>query len=174
MRRLSLLLPAVGLLFATLSPAADEPLLPRGTRELGLNGTVFVSHDSPEDLFGVAAARGGYYLAKNQQVGADATVFAYSRIQDLYLSGFYRYIFAGTDRHLAPYAGVAVGANVAQFSQVGSERSLIAKGQAGVRCFMGRKFSLDIGYDLMYRRHREIGFTGRTTSILTFGFSRLF
>ena len=57
-----------------------------------------MTHDSPEDLFGVVAIRGGYYIAKKRQVGVDAAVFAYSRIQDTYVSGFYRYIFAGGER----------------------------------------------------------------------------
>ena len=118
----------VGLtLLPALSSAGDNSTLERGTKELGLSGTVYVTHDSPADLFGVVGIRGGYYFARRQQVGVDATVFAYSRIQDTYLSGFYRYIFAGSERRLAPFLGESAGANVAHFNYVGSEHSLIMR-----------------------------------------------
>lgn len=162
------------LLFPVLACAADESPLPRGTKELGLSGTIYVTHDSPEDLFGVVTVRGGYYVAKKQQVGIDATVFAYSRIQDTYLSGFYRYVFAGSERRLAPFVGASAGANLTHFDYIGSQRSLIVKGEAGLRCMMTRKFSLDVSYNLMYRKDAELGFTGTTSSILTFGFARIF
>lgn len=166
---------ATGLLLSpALSPAADDSPLPRGTRELGLSGTIYVTHDSPEDLFGVITLRGGYYVAKKQQVGIDATVFAYSRIQDTYLSGFYRYVFAGTERRLAPFVGGSAGANISHFYYIGSQHSLIVRGEVGVRYLMTSKFSLDVAYNLMYRRNATVGFTGTTSSILTFGFSRTF
>jgi hypothetical protein len=169
-----LLLATTLVLLPALSCAADESPLPRGTREVGLSGTVYLTHDSPEDLFGVIGLRGGYYVAKNQQVGVDATVFAYSRIQDVYLSGFYRYIFAGHGRRLAPFIGGAVGANVSQFGYIGSERSLITRGEFGVRYRMTGKCWLDISYNLMYRKDANLGFTGSTSSIITFGFTRTF
>ena len=174
MRRTSCSILALGLLLAALLRAADEPQLPRGTRELALNGAIYVTHDAPEDLFGTVTVRGGYYFARNHQVGAAATVFAYSRIQDVYLSGYYRYVFAGAGRHFAPYLGAAAGANVARFNQIGGEHSLIVMGQAGIRCLITPKSALDIGYDFMYRNNAEIGFTGTTSSILTFGFVRTF
>jgi hypothetical protein len=168
------LLAAVGLLFPALACAAEDSPLPRGTKELALSGTIYVSHDSPEDLFGVVTVRGGYYVAKKQQVGIDATVFAYSRIQDAYLSGFYRYVFAGGERRLAPFVGASAGANVAYFGYLGSERSLIVRGELGVRYLLTRRFSLDASYNLMYRRNAAAGFTGTTSSIVTFGFASTF
>ncbi len=165
----------VGLvLVPALSPAGDNSTLARGTKELGLSGTIYVTHDSPADLFGVVTLRGGYYLARKQQVGIDATVFAYSRIQDTYLSGFYRYTFAHDESRLAPFIGASAGANISQFNYIGSERSLIARGEAGVRFVMSPKWGLDVSYNLMYRRNASLGFTGTTSSIVTFGFSRTF
>jgi hypothetical protein len=164
---------AVVLLAPALS-AADSADLPRGTRELGLSGTVYVSHDSPADVFGVIAARFGIYAFRNHQFGADTTVFAYSRIQDIYLSGFYRYSFARPERRLAPFVGAAAGANIAHFDYLGTGRSPIVKAQGGVRYFFSGKLSLDIGYDLMWRRQSAMGFTGKTSSIVTFGFSKNF
>jgi hypothetical protein len=157
-----------------LSRAADDSPLPRGTKELGLSGTIYVTHDSPEDLFGFITLRGGYYVAKKQQVGIDATVFAYSRIQDVYMSGYYRYVFAGGEHRLAPFVGGAVGANVTQFAGYGNQHSMIVRGEAGLRYMMNAKWGFDVTYNLMYRRHAEEGLTGRTTSVVTFGFSRVF
>ena len=154
--------------------AGDYSTLPRGTKELGLGGTIYVTHDAPEDLFGVITIRGGYYVARRQQIGVDATVFAYSRVQDLYLTGYYRYVFANGERRLAPFVGAAAGANVSQFSYVGSQHSLIVRGEAGLRYMLSKKFSLDTSYNFMYRKNAEIGFTGTTTSILAFGFSWMF
>src|SRR5262245_60888247 len=124
MRIQSYFLIADGLLFPALSNAADDSILPRGTRELGLSGIAFVTHDSPQDLFGVATARAGYYVAARHQIGVDATVFAYSRIQDTYLSGFYRYVHARGDRRIAPFAGAAAGTNLSHFDQFGTQHSL--------------------------------------------------
>ncbi len=122
----------------------------------------------------MATLRGGCYFAKKQEVGIDATVFAYSRIQDAYLSGYYRYVFAGGERRVAPFVGASAGANVSQFNYVGSGRSLIVRGEVGVRFLMTSKFSLDVAYNLMYRRNATVGLTGTTSSIVTFGFSRTF
>jgi hypothetical protein len=168
----SLVLAAGLVLFPALSSGADDSPLPRGTREVGLSGIVYVTHDSPEDLFGLITVRGGYYIAKRQQVGIDATVFAYSRIQDTYLSGFYRYVFAGGERRLAPFVGAAAGANLSHFDVYGSQHSLIVRGEAGVRYMMSGKWGLDVSYNLMYRRHAVEGLTGAATSVLTFGFAR--
>ena len=154
--------------------AGDVTPLSRGSKEIGLDGIVYVSHDSPQDLFGVATGRFGYYVAGNHQVGVDATLFAYSRIQDLYLSGDYRYVMAKSERKWAPFFGAGAGANVSHFDFFGSQHSLIAKGEAGLRVFMGRRFALDIAYNLMYREHTDFGFTGTTSSILMFGFSKVF
>lgn len=145
-----------------------------GNQGTGLSGTIYVTHDSPEDLFGVIMLRGGYYVAGNHQVGVNATVFAYSRIQDVYLTGFYRYFFAAPERHWTPFVGSSVGSNVAHFNYVGAQNALIVQGEAGIRYMMTRKFGIDVSYNLMYRRNARIGFTGTTTSILTFGFSRTF
>jgi len=175
MSRIHLILAAACLVFlATPSCAADYSLLPRGTREIGLSGIAYVTHDSPEDIFGVVTFRGGYYVAKNHQVGVDATLFAYSRIQDAYLSGFYRYVFAGHERRLCPFVGAAAGANVSHFEYIPTGRSLLISGEAGVRYRMTRAFSFDVTYDLMYRRNGSFGLTGRTTSVLKFGFARIF
>ena len=165
---------AVGLLFPALLSAADDSPLPRGAREIGLSGTIYVTHDSPEDLFGVVTLRGGYYIANRQQVGVDATVFAYSRVQDTYLSGFYRYFFARRERRLAPFVGASAGANVARFNYWGGQNSLIARGEVGVRYMLTNKFGFDAAYNLMYRRDTDFGLTGSTSSILTFGFSHTF
>jgi len=172
--RSCVLLSAGLLLSTTLSSAADDSPLPGGTKELGLSGTVYVTHESPEDLFGVVTLRGGYYVGRNHQVGVDATVFAYSRVQDTYLSGFYRYIFLRGERRIAPFVGAAAGANVSRFDYLGGQNSLIVRGEGGLRFMMSSKFAFDVSYNLMYRRHAEVGFTGRTSSILTFGFSRIF
>ena len=162
----------------TISPAllraGDDSPLPRGTKELAVSGTIYVTHDSPEDLFGVVTVRGGYYVGRNQEAGIDATVFAYSRIQDTYLSGFYRYVFARAEHHLAPFAGASIGANVSHFNYVGAQHSLIVRSELGVRYLITTKCSFDLSYNLMYRRNAEVGFTGATTSILTFGFARTF
>jgi len=171
MRRFLLLL---SLLSPALVRADDPPPLPGGTKEIGLSGIVYVTHDSPEDLFGVATGRFGYYVARNHQVGVDATVFAYSRIQDVYTSGYYRYVWAKSQRRWAPFFGGGVGANVSHFASFGSQRSLIAKGEAGVRLFMSRGFGFDISYNFMYRNNTDFGFTGTTSSILTFGFAKTF
>jgi hypothetical protein len=159
-----------------LSIAADDSPLPRGTREIGLNGIIYVTHDSPEDVFGVITLRGGYYVANKHQIGIDATVFAYSRIQDTYLSAFYRYIFAGTERRVAPFMGASAGANVSRFGGYGGGQSLIVKAEGGLRFMMTSKFAMDVTYNLMYRRKADYtpGLTGPTSSIVTFGFSRIF
>lgn len=162
----------------TLAPAlsaapADDPL-PRGSWEVELSGTAYVPHDIPADTFGVAIGRFGRYLARNQEVGVDATLFAYSQVEDLYLSGFYRYVFARPGHRLAPFAGAAAGANVARFSNFGSEQSFIAKAEGGLRIFVGGRFAFDVSYNYMYRRKTEFGFTGTNSSILTFGFAKTF
>ena len=165
----------LAVLFLSVRSSAEEiPVPERDARELGLNGTLYVTHDSPEDLFGVVTVRGGYYVARKQQVGIDATLFAYSRIQDAYVGGYYRYLFARPDRRLAPFFGISAGANVSQFAYVGSQHSLIVKGELGVRYRMTRQVGLDVAYNLMYRRQNDMGFTGSTTSVITFGFSRTF
>src|SRR5581483_7308211 len=135
MRRISVVVLLV-LLAPVLLRAGDITPLSRGSKEIGLSGIVYVSHDSPQDLFGVATGRFGYYVAGNHQVAMDATVFAYSRIQDVYLSGDYRYVMARREHRLAPFFGGGVGANVSHFDFFGSQRSLIAKGEAGLRFFM--------------------------------------
>jgi len=68
----------------------------------------------------------------------------------------------------------ARSADVAHFDYVGSERSLIVTGKAGVRFMVTKKFAFDAAYNLMCRHDPNIGFTGTTMSILTFGFSRTF
>jgi hypothetical protein len=162
------------ILLPALSCAGDDSLLPRGSKEIGLSGTVFVTHDSPEDLFGVVTVRGGYYVAGRHQVGIGGTVFAYSRVQDAYLTGFYRYVLTGGERRIAPFVGASAGANVSQFNYVGSQHSLILCGELGVRYRMSDKFAFDVSYNLMYRKDAGLGFTGTTSSILTFGFARIF
>ena len=164
---------AVALLLPALL-SAEDVYLPRGARELSLSGAAYVSHDSPADVFGVLCGRFGVYAWRNHELGVDATVFAYSRIQDIYVSGFYRYTFARSERRLAPYVGVAVGANVEHFDYFATGRSLIVKPQVGVRYFLAGKISFDLGYDLMFRRETAYSLTGKTSSILTFGFSKLF
>ena len=165
----------VGLfLLPALSCAADVSNLSRGTKEIGLSGTIYVSHDSPEDVFGVATFRGGVYVAKRHLVGVDATVFAYSRIQDTYLSGFYRYIFGGREGRVVPFVGASAGSNLSHFDYFGTQHSLIVRGEVGVRFLMTSRFSLDVAYNLMYRRDDTMGFTGKTASVVTFGFSRRF
>jgi hypothetical protein len=47
--------------------APDDLPLKRGAREVGANGTNYVTHDSPEDPFGVICLRGGYYVAKTSR-----------------------------------------------------------------------------------------------------------
>lgn len=172
--RLHPLLIAAALFSPALVCAAADPPLPGNTKEIGVSGVIYVTHDSPQDLFGVVTGRFGYYVARNNEVGVDATVFAYSRIQDVYLSGFYRYVFARPEHRLAPFVGAGLGANVSYFDYFGSQRSLIAKGEAGLRFFMGRGCALDVAYNFMYRNHTEFGFTGTTSSILTFGFAKMF
>jgi hypothetical protein len=168
MRRfLLLLIPAT--LFA-----ADHSGLTRGARELALSGAVYLPHDSPADSFGMIAARLGVYVALHHQLGVDATTIAYSRIQDVYLSGFYRCTLARPERRLAPYFGAAFGANVAHFDALPAQHAAIVKAQAGIRYFFTERASLDFGYDLMYRRPTMFSLTGRTSSILTFGFSKVF
>ncbi len=162
------------LLSAALSCAAQDSGLPRGVKEIGLSGAAYVTHDSPADVFGFVTGRFGIYAARNHQVGVDATMFAYSRTQDVYLSGFYRYTFARSERRLAPYVGGAIGSNLTHFDYIDTERALILKAQAGIRYFLAAKLSLDIGYDLMFRRHTTYSLTGRTSSLMTFGFSKGF
>jgi hypothetical protein len=165
---------ALSLMFPALSCAQDDSPFRRGMRELGLSGIIFVTHDSPEDLFGVVSARGGIYVAKNHQVGIEGTVFAYSRVQDAYLSGYYRYFFARPEHRIAPFVGAGLGSNVTQLNFLGNEHSLIATGQGGLRFLLPGRFSLDVIYNLMYRRNDVRSFTGQTSSVVTFGFSRTF
>jgi len=172
MRLHRLVVLSIALVPALVSAAGDPPL-PRGAKEIGVSGVVYVTHDSPQDLFGVASGRFGYYFAGNHEVGVDGTVFAYSRIQDVYLSGFYRYVWARPQRRLAPFFGAGAGANLSHFEFFGSQHSLIAKGEAGLRIFMGRRWALDVAYNLMYRNNTEFGFTGTTSSILSFGFAKI-
>jgi hypothetical protein len=171
--QLSLAVAVAYLLLPGLLCAGDNLFLSRGTKELGISGTIYVTHDSPEDLFGVITLRGGYYFARNHQAGIDATVFAYSRIQDTYLSGYYRYLFAG-ERRIAPFLGASIGSNISHFDYVGSQHSLITCAEAGIRHMISGKFAFDLSYKLMYRKDAAIGFTGTTSSVLTFGFARTF
>ncbi len=152
--------------------AGEEEYLRRGLRELSLSGTAFIPHDSPADSFGVVAVRGGYFLSKRSEVGVDSTLFAYSQIQDAYLSGFYRLHFPMKGRRLIPFAGVAAGSNIVHYSfWGGSNPTFIGKGEVGVKYALGKRFALDAAYNLMYRRNPEVGFTSETSSIVTFGFS---
>ena len=160
--------------FCATCHASDDSPLPRGAREIAVSGTAYVTHDSPQDIFGVVTFRGGYYVANKQQVGIDTTVFAYSRSQDLYLGGYYRYLFARGERRLVPFVGGGAGANLVHFDYVGEQHSLIVQGQAGLRYMLPRGFAFDVTYNLMYRKNATIGFTGTTSSVLTFGFSRTF
>jgi hypothetical protein len=170
----SITLTVAAVLFLPALLSAEDLYLPRGARELSLSGAAYVSHDSPADVFGVLTGRFGVYAWRNHEVGVDATVFAYSRIQDIYVSGFYRYTFARSEHRLAPYAGVAVGANINHFDYFGGGHSLIVKPQVGIRYFLTGKVTFDLGYDLMFRRETTYSLTGKTSSILTFGFSKIF
>ena len=174
MLRLPVFLLSATLLLPAAACAADLLPLERGARDIGLSGTVYVTHDSPQDLFGFIDFRGGYYVARGQQLGVGATVFAYSRVQDMYMSGFYRYMLTKGDRRLVPFVGASAGANVSHFDQFGTGRSLMVRGEMGVRYLPGGKCAFDVAYNFMWRDKATVGFTGPTTSILTFGISRTF
>ena len=174
MLRLSSVLLAVGLLLPALSHAQDDPPFRRGAREIGLSGIAFVSHDSPEDAFGVMSVRAGVYVAKNQQVGIAGTLFAYSRVQDTYLTGYYRYLLLRGEHRVAPFVGAGIGANLSHLNFLGTWHSMIATGEGGVRFLLPGRFSFDLAYNLMYRRETTMSFTGRTASVVTFGFARTF
>ncbi len=152
--------------------AGEVEYLHRGLREISVSGTAFIPNDSPADTFGLIALRGGYFISRNSEVGVDTTLFAYSRIQDAYLSGFYRLHFPAKGRKLIPFVGVAAGSNIVHFEfWGGAHPTLIAKGEAGLKYVLGKRFTLDAAYNLMYRRNSEVGFTSKTSSVVTVGFS---
>jgi hypothetical protein len=152
--------------FATAAWAID-PEPPR--YDLNLSGSAYVPHDSPSDTFGVVTARAGYFLNARNEVGLDSTLFAYSRVQDVYMAGFYRFYFQPKAGRWTPFAGAGAGSNIVHYGYWGTNRTLIAKGEAGVRYLVTPRVAVDLAYNLMYRRNADVGFTGNYTSVVTFG-----
>jgi hypothetical protein len=57
---------------------------------------------------------------------------------------------------------------------MGTRQGMIVKAQTGIRYFFNGGFSLDVGYDLMFRRDAAYSLSGGTSSVMTFGFSKDF
>jgi len=169
MTRLFLFLALCAPLFAT-----DDEAFARGRKDVALSGSIYLTHDSPADSFGLVTGRAGYFFAKNQEAGLDATLFAYSRTQDLYLNGFYRYYFAQPGRKLVPFLGASAGSNVLHLDYFGRHSGLLVGGEGGVRLRLSERSSFEVGYHLLYRRQGLVSMLGKTSSLVTFGFARTF
>ncbi len=162
-------------LAAATALAADEEGIRRGLKEFSAQGALFTPNSSAFDTAGMLSGRFGYYLARHSQVGVEGTFLVYSRVTDLYASGFYRFFLVKEGRRLVPFVGAAAGSNVLSFYYWGgTTHRLLVKGEAGLRIRVAPRTGFDVAYNLMYLRGSGNGFAQTTTSVVSFGFSHAF
>jgi hypothetical protein len=153
--------------------ARESRYLSRGMTEIAAAGTLFVPHHSASDLFGVIDLGVGRLITDGNEVGVETVLFLQSGVQDVFLSGAYRYHFSTKGRRLFPFVGASAGVNI--LSDRGSSWSnFLARGELGVRYFLAQHVTMNIAYNLFYVRVAGGTFKDSTMSVGTVGLSYVF
>ncbi len=158
----------------TTGPSLGETYLGAGMWDLGLEGMVLVPHASAADVEGDVSVEVGRMITDGNEVGVSLALLLQRNAQDVYLSGHYRYNFGSATSRVRPFLGAGAGVNVLNISNVATASNFLAVGESGVRCFVSRNVSFNLGYNLIYVRIAGLGFKDSSMSLVSAGFSYVF
>lgn len=157
----------------------------RGSREVGVSGTVIIPHAYPAASIGVIDTDFGYYIARHSLVGAQALVLATSAAQAYVLMGRYRYLQHTGNPRLYPFVGVSAGAAIGhsggsitingdRYDLSGTQSQFLTRAEAGIKYFVADHVSFETAYNLLYARVADVDFKDSSASMITFGLAFTF
>lgn len=156
------------------TPATSDEYIHKGSKEIGLFGTVFIPHIDTSQTSGFASTSVGYYIARSSVIGVDFDVQAQNGLQIYVPLGFYRFVAHTANPRLFPFVGAAAGGAIEHASGLGTAKQFAAVGEAGIKYFVARHASFDIAYNLLYVHVSGATFKQSTESLSVFGFSLTF
>jgi hypothetical protein len=156
---------------AQTAKAAEESYLHKGAREIDFVGGGIIAGSSAAKSLGLAAVTADAFLSRGNMIGAG--VYS-SGVQEVFVSGLYRYFVKTSDPKLFPFIGAAGGANVVHLSDSLTSHNYLGKGEVGLRYFPMRHIAFDVSYGLQYLHTRGAGFAESTSSAISFGFAHVF
>jgi hypothetical protein len=150
---------------------AEESYLRKGGRELDFSGGGIVAGSSAAKSLGLASVTADTFLSRGNMIGAG--VYS-SGVQEMFVSGIYRYFVKTSDPKLFPFIGAVAGANVVHLSDSLTSHNYLGKGEIGLRYFAMRHIAVDVSYGLQYLHTQHAGFAESTSSAISFGFAHVF
>jgi len=149
----------------------EESYLRKGAREIDFVGGGIVTGSSATKSLGLASVTGDTFLSRGNMIGMG--VYS-SGIQEVFVSGVYRYFVKTSDPRLFPFIGAVGGANVVHLSDSLTSHNYLGKGEIGLRYFPMRHIAFDVSYGLQYLHTLGAGFAESTSSAISVGFAHVF
>jgi len=149
----------------------EESYLHKGAKEIDFVGGGIIAGSSAAKSLGLASVMGDTFLSRGNMIGAGVYT---SGVQEVFVSGLYRYFVKTSDPKLFPFVGAAAGANVVHLSDSLTSHNYLGKGEIGLRYFPMRHIALDVSYGLQYLHSRGAGFADSTSSAISVGFAHVF
>jgi hypothetical protein len=150
---------------------AEESYLHKGAKEIDFVGGGIIAGSSTMKSLGLASVTADTFLSRGNMIGAGVYT---SGVQQVFVSGLYRYFVKTGDPKLFPFIGAAAGANVVHLSDSLTSHNYLGKGEIGLRYFAMRHIALDVSYGLQYLHSRGAGFAESASSAISFGFAHVF
>jgi hypothetical protein len=176
---------AFALVVALAIPAFSQAV--KGDSELGLNGAVIITHQSPISTSGLAAVTYGYYFTNRDQLGFQNISIisggggSGTSVTDYFLGDYIHLFPLGSNPKVAPFVGGAAG--VLAMTSGGSSSAtgggsnsgtFIANGQGGLKFYVSEKTAFEVAYQLLYEQQSGGTFASNSLSEITFGFTYSF
>lgn len=163
---------ALWLMFAKPVPTFAQQQ--QGDKEVAVNGAFIVPHDDPSGANGQGDFKMGDYFRKNDLVGVESLAFVAKGYDEVFQSGFYRHLVPTKNPRLFPFVGASAGVDLTRSSGAPMGHVLLAKGEVGVKYFLGRRFAIETAYNFEYQRNPGQTFSQNSDSVILFGFSYIF
>ena len=157
--------------FPSQSSAQEEPYLYKGAREISLSGAGFVTSSPFSRTMSLTGVMAGSFVTRGNMVGAG---FLTSGVNDIFLTGAYRYFVKTANPALFPFVGGGMGTNLAQLSESARNANYLARGEVGLRYFPVRHIAVDMAYTMQYFHVKGWGFGDSAASGVSFGFIHVF
>jgi len=133
----------------------------KGDNEVGISGSLNVSHSQPISGQFYGALSYGRFMTRSQYFGVTLNPFVTIENKKTSVGGFfganYRYLFGAKDARVFPFAGM--GGGIYSMGGGGSKSSAGSGfGEIGLKSFISPKTSFEFSYQLLYVKSPSGGF----------------
>lgn len=148
-----------------------------GDMELGIGGSVAVSHSTPAEGTASAQLSFGKFLTRSHFIGVQAiptaTFGGASRVGGFF-GGNYRYLFGGERSKVFPFTGIGSGIWIQ--ANEDNRAGACVLGEIGFKAFASQRTSFEAAYNFIYfdGNSRAGRFRGNTLSQVMFSVRHLF